>query len=89
MRLVLGFVVGLLLIGQAFAQTYNLNDLTPQELNLLSRGLFFVGGWDLHTKMQQQINAQEQARAAAFEQQRKAFESSLREQIKKELEPPQ
>lgn len=89
MRAASAIVFSILTIGHASAQAYNLNDLSPQELNLIDRGLFFVGGWQLHDKIQAQIEAQNKAAQVAFEQQRKAYESSLREQIKKELETPQ
>lgn len=72
----------------AIAQTFNLNDLSPQELNLIDRGLFFVGGSELHGKIQAQIDAQIRAMNAAAELQRQAAEAAIREQIKKELDTP-
>lgn len=75
----------LALATAAPAQTYNLNDLSPAELNQLSRGLFFVGGWDLHSKLQGQINAQEQARYNALLERQRADEAALRKRLTDEL----
>lgn len=79
-------IFGLMMVQAiALAQTFTLGDLSIPELQQISRGLFYVGGSDLHGKIQDQINRQIAAMQKAASDQQSAQEREMRNRIVKEL----
>lgn len=74
-----------MVVTLASAQTFTIGDLTIPELQQISRGLFYVGGSDLHGKIQDQINRQIAVMQKAASDQQAAQEREMRNRIVKEL----